>query len=100
LITKGESEKPILKRVGKFNSIKMSIHIQNAVYASPSKGVNCTSAVITLVNEGKTTITVLPDDLRIPDPDLGTQKGFTVSYFINGEPKYKGGIDGDKITLD
>ncbi|MFT7233722.1 MAG: hypothetical protein ACI8TA_002948 [Cyclobacteriaceae bacterium] len=78
----------------------MSIHIQNAVYASPNKGVDCTNAVITLVDGGKTTITVLPEDLGIPDPDFGVRKGFTVTYVINGEPKFKGGIDGDKITLD
>jgi hypothetical protein len=78
----------------------MSIHIKDAVYASPNKGVDCTTAVIKLVDEGKTTITVLPNDLGIPDPDSGVRKGFTATYYIDGEIKYKGGIDGDTITLD
>jgi hypothetical protein len=72
----------------------------NASYASPNKGVNVTSECIALVNSGATEITVLPDDLNIPDPDFGVRKGFTITYNNGTETKIKGGIDGDKITLD
>ena len=78
----------------------MAIDVLSATYGSPGKGVDVTLQCIGLVNGGKTQITVLPGDLGIPDPDFGVSKGFTIRYVVDNEVKIKGGVDGNKITLN
>jgi hypothetical protein len=77
----------------------MSIQVQKAIYAA-NKGVDVTVAVVKLVDAGTTTIKVMPSDLGVSDPDFGVTKSFTVQYTINGDTRFKGGVDGDTITLD
>jgi hypothetical protein len=78
----------------------MAINVLSAVYASPNKGVDVTEQCIDLVSNGTTSFIIDPTSFKIPDPDFGVTKGFTIKYRINSVTKCKGGKDGDSITLN
>jgi hypothetical protein len=75
----------------------MAINVLSAVYASPNKGVDVTEHFI---DNGTTSFIIDPASFGIPDPDPFVVKGFTIKYRTNGVTKFKGGKDGDSITLD
>ena len=81
----------------------------NAIYGIPTdadKNKDVTTAVqllFTAARDGKVSIFVNPPTFGIPDPALGVQKSFAVTYQHESGPAYifaRGGVDGDTINID